>query len=257
MREVMPSQVVQFIDQFFPWAKNDPPQASVQPQDGPNLRGILDLAEVIPDSLLSCPPDQLAAFIHARAMIRDILETWKARGGIGGLGYVQGGKSPVSVIRAILAMCPDENPPAAHADLLFITDVQLRDSIRLDIGGANRAMANAEWKAATVLAGSAIEALLHWRLSIEPKATLDGAPRAPAYRGGKKKNLDDYVLHEYIAVAEDLGAIRGDTVIAARLAKNFRNLIHPGRAVRLQEKCSRATAQLAVGAMEAVREALS
>lgn len=257
MRDVMPSQVVQTIDQFFPWARNDPLLASVQPQEAPNLRGILDLIEAVPDRLLSCPPDRYAAFVHAQAMIKDTLDTWKARGQIGGLPYMRDGKSPLGVLRAALAMCSDENPPAAHADLLFIADADLRDSIRLDIGGAHRALANAEWKAATVLAGSAIEALLHWRLSTEPQTTLDSAARAPATRRGNKKKLDDYVLHEYIQVAEDLHAIRGDTVTAALLAKSFRNLIHPGRAVRLNVHCSRSTAHMAIGAMEAVIEALS
>lgn len=55
MRDVVPSQVAQVIDQFFPWARDDLPQASVQPQDASYLRGILDLIQAIPDSLLSCP----------------------------------------------------------------------------------------------------------------------------------------------------------------------------------------------------------
>jgi hypothetical protein len=45
---------------------------------------------------------------------------------------------------------------------LFITDIDLRDSIRRDISAANQDMVNGEWKGATVLAGSATEALLLW-----------------------------------------------------------------------------------------------
>jgi hypothetical protein len=37
----------------------------------------------------------------------------------------------------------------------------------------NRAVTHAEWKAATVLAGAAIEALLLWRLSLPPPTDGD------------------------------------------------------------------------------------
>jgi hypothetical protein len=60
---------------------------------------------------------------------------------------------------------------------MFITDDALRNSIRGDIGAAERAFANFEWKAATVLAGAAIEALLHC-----PRRTAlngDGPASAP------------------------------------------------------------------------------
>jgi hypothetical protein len=68
------------------------------------------------------------------------------------------------VIRRASAKCPDEYPPSATTELLFINDAALREHIRRDLEAANRALNNAEWKAATVLPGAAIEALLHWRL---------------------------------------------------------------------------------------------
>jgi hypothetical protein len=52
--------------------------------------------------------------------------------------------------------------------LQFIPDQDLRDSIRRDICAANQALHNGKWKAATVLAGAAIEALLHWKLGQVP-----------------------------------------------------------------------------------------
>jgi hypothetical protein len=39
-----------------------------------------------------------------------------------------------------------------------------RKNLRLDMSAANRALANSEWKAATVLAGSVVEALLLWAI---------------------------------------------------------------------------------------------
>jgi hypothetical protein len=47
------------------------------------------------------------------------------------------------------------------------------------------------------------------------------------------------------------------TVAQCDLARGFRNLIHPGRALRLQDKCTRSTALAAIGAVEAVIEDLT
>src|SRR4029077_526461 len=73
----------------------------------------------------------------------------------------------------------DEYPPPTTTELLFIKDKALRDSIRQDIGATTRALTNNEWKAATVLAGAAREALWHGRLR-EP---LPRCYRRRCYRG--------------------------------------------------------------------------
>jgi len=54
-----------------------------------------------------------------------------------------------------------------------------------------------------------------------------------------------------------LKLISDDTAKLVRLAKDFRNLIHPGRAARLGQKCDRATALGALAAMEAVARDLA
>jgi hypothetical protein len=145
------------------------------------------------------------------------------------------GADAVTTIRRILATLPDEYPPAAHAELQFISELDLRGSIRADVGAAHRALGGGEWKAATILAGSAIEALLHARLSQFDPMQRAAAPRAPTSKG-VKKDLDDFVLYDCIVVAEDLKLINGATATAALLAKDYRNLIHPGRAARLSQQ---------------------
>ena len=85
---------------------------------------------------------------------------------------------------------------------------------------------------------AAVVALLGGRpLSRDPGADLEG----PGWH-----------LHEYVEVAAHLGIIKPDTATLVRLAKDFRNLIHPGRAARLGQKCDRATALGALAAVEAV-----
>jgi hypothetical protein len=41
-------------------------------------------------------------------------------------------------------------------------------------------------------------------------------------------------------------------IAAARLARNYRNLIHHGRAIRLGEACDQGTAHIAIGAVDHV-----
>jgi hypothetical protein len=192
----------------------------------------------------------------AKSTIDETLAHWHARGDVGGMPHVNG-FDVVTVIRRALAKCPDEFPPPATTELLFIKDVALRDNIRRDLGAANRALSNAEWKAATVLAGAAIEALLHWRLQ-EPtpgQAAVQTAAAALVTSGAiskPDKNIDRWELSHFIEVASHLNLIGPDTRNAAQLARNFRNLIHPGRAARLAQSCDRATALSAIGALEHV-----
>jgi len=65
-------------------------------------------------------------------------------------------------------------------------------------------------------------------------------------------NPERWDLHEYIEVAAHLGIIEPETATQARQARNFRNLIHPGRAIRLGQKADRATALAALAAVEFV-----
>jgi hypothetical protein len=125
----------------------------------------------------------------------------------------------------------------------------------------NRALANGEWKAATVLGGSTIEALLLWDLTNRHTAQVPVAVAALVANKAFPKNFptnpEDWVLHHYIEVAANIGIIMQGTVKEARLAKDFRNLIHPGRAQRLGQKCDRGTALASVAALEHVVRDLS
>jgi hypothetical protein len=99
-----------------------------------------------------------------------------------------------TIIYNVLAQCSDQYPPRTTTELSFITDPDLRENIRRDIGAIDRSIANAEWKAANVLAGAAIEALLHWRLGLEPptSAQIGSAVATLVNNSGMKdpKTLD-------------------------------------------------------------------
>jgi len=69
--------------------------------------------------------------------------------------------------------------------------------------------------------------------------------------------LEKWALEPLIEVAKVLDQIEDKTAIEARLAKDFRNLIHPGRAERLNQVCDRGTAFSAIAALEHVIRDLS
>jgi hypothetical protein len=176
-------------------------------------------------------------------------------------GYDQ---NPVALIRGAMADCPDEAPRADTVGLVFITDAKLRESIRLDIDSASRDLAQGEWKGATVLAGSAVEALLLWALKEhESKNTGAITTAVTALKGpvrqGLSSNLEDrdWHLHEYVEVAAHLKLISADAAQLVRLAKEFRNLIHPGAVARLSKAADRSTALAALAAVEAVARDLT
>src|SRR5262249_1844204 len=150
------------------------------------------------------------------------------------------------------------------AALPFITDEDLRESIRVDISAAYRDYAEGEWKGATVLAGSAMEALLLWGLQREERRQPQSLASAVSALVDQKRmarprdqDPETWELQHYIPMAEALGLIKADTLTQAMLARNFRNLIHPGRVARLGQKCDRATALGALAAVEAVARDLN
>jgi hypothetical protein len=257
MARVMPSQLVKTIDLFYPHAAKDQPGTVLGHKS--ELLGIVNLLKNVPDELITLSPAEYSELELAKSTIEDHFHHWWARGNVGDMSNV-GTFDAVTLIRRNLAKCPDEYPPPTTTELLFIKDTVLRDSIRQDVGAATRALNNAEWKAATVLAGAAIEALLHWRLQEAPTdpAAVDKAVNA--LTGTKKTPLtqiDYWDLHQFIEVAAHLKLLKPDTCSAAKLAQNFRNLIHPGRAARLAQTCDRATAFSAIGALEHVIRDLS
>jgi hypothetical protein len=73
---------------------------------------------------------------------------------------------------------------------------------------------------------------------------------------GMRKNANPspeyWTLEDYLTAAEIRKLIKPDTIVQARLAQNFRNLIHPGRAKRLAQACNRGTALGAIAAVELI-----
>jgi hypothetical protein len=169
MPKVVPSQIVAFIDEAFPTAKTNP-KFNVHSGNAAALAAIVDLTDSIPDELIAVSGEDYANLVHAKAALANAVTRWNLRGGDDPPKLIKE-KSPVAVLREMLAKCPDQRPSATTKELAFITDAALRDSIRLDLGTANSALHNSEWKASTVLAGAAVEAMLLWAIQENPPSS--------------------------------------------------------------------------------------
>jgi hypothetical protein len=150
------------IDDLFPHAVRNLRDGLITAGQSSQLLGLLTMLQDVPQELIVLPPNDYAELILAKSTIEEHLAVWRSRGNVGGMAHVKGFDA-VTVVRRALAKCPDEFP-SAEEGLAFIADAALRDNICADLGAVNRALSNGEWKAATVLAGATIEALLHWRL---------------------------------------------------------------------------------------------
>jgi hypothetical protein len=251
MPRVVPSQVVRYIDHAFPkWTSNDTEKAAnLDYTHSGRVSAIVSLAERVPDHLLVLGVQEYADFIASIEVLRSCLPMWQQHGS----SFQPRSGEPVRAIRRLLAKCPDEHPSPSTHELAFVTDPELRADLRLDIAAVNQALVNGEWKAATVLAGGAVEALLLWRL-LQVDSKEIAAAEAKLKR--KSRPLLEWDLHGFIEVAticpDPNPLIRPETAIQLRLAKDFRNLIHPGRAIRLSQRCSRATALAAIAGLEMV-----
>lgn len=259
MPRILPSQVVKSIEQLFPhWVQAERnTTVSGMPDMTFKFQAVIDLVEQIPSELITLKDDEYAMFSASVSSIR-----WSLKNPTKGQGGYQialhpipefGNVNPIAIVSDMLRKCPDEFPSTNTNELQFIEDTDLRHNLRNDLSAINRALVNNEWKAATVLAGSVLEALLLWKLDQDrPKA------RATDHAVNKNlKSLEEWHLPDYIEVAAELTLIRERTTTQARLAKDFRNLIHPGRSVRLRENCNRGTALGAVAAVELAIEDLS
>jgi len=77
-----------------------------------------------------------------------------------------GARDSIQIVRTALSKCQDEALSSSAAELKFLKNPDLEMVLGTDLGSVERALANGEWKAATVIGGSVIEALLLWAIDI-------------------------------------------------------------------------------------------
>jgi hypothetical protein len=265
MPTVVPSQIVQYIDKTFSDDEISGSKAIIlSPARSAALSALLALVEQVPNILLPSEPEAYARMIQSVEEIRRSArkaesqdpQSYFAHGPINLLPSAPEEPSAVGVIRTALASCPDEITPLGSQELTFIKEPDIRSSLLRDLATTRSALLNEEWKPATVIAGSLLEALLLWAIEQKPEADIQAAISSALLKAKLKKAPPGdplrWDLHEYIEVAAELGLIEADSAAQARLAKDFRNLIHPGRALRVARDCDRGSALAANAAVEFV-----
>jgi hypothetical protein len=250
---IVPSTIRQFIQDepaLTNCADQDPKK---QPQLGHlqafELSALLHLLDAMPEELLPTDPDRYMDLVLGMNAIRHAVEVWRSGDQKTILKPLKrwGGLNAVALVMKALSAAPDEAPAPSTKALPFIPDPADRIALQNDIAGVERAIQNGEWKAATVLAGSVIEALLLWALSQDTKSALStaGAPKA-------KGDLGRWDLADLIKVAGELKIVNEQTAKQADLARDYRNLIHPAVAVRRKMVADRPTAFGAFAGMDMV-----
>lgn len=249
MAYVVPSQVWALIGKLFPDLDAEPAQQDQQGvRRATDVRAILDQLGLIPEELIRLSADDFVLFLANTSALRN---SWEDRvqshNNVFTRSLSKAEHTTLFEIKRLLAKCPDEAPAAKTTGLEFIPDDQFREALRTDFSSANSALMNHEYKAATVLGGSVVEALLLWALEKHGDAKVRAAAT-----GVPAKPLNEWTLGPMILAAHACQLIAVDTKKQAELAQNFRNLIHPGRQARLQTTCNRGSALGTLAAVEMV-----
>src|SRR5438445_7562972 len=133
MPRVVPSRVVAFIDRT--WPAGLLANHVIDATSLTEVSALVDLAERIPDELLVLDPDKYTALLATLAVLRTSVGAWQAgvrHHAVSSISAVPG-FHVVTALRHACAACPDEAPSSQTTGLAFITDSELRESIRLDM----------------------------------------------------------------------------------------------------------------------------
>jgi hypothetical protein len=254
MTRVVPSQIASHIETVLSEVLGQEGY-QVDPQFADRVQAIIRLSDELPSELIALSGDDYNTYVGSIETLRNAVVQWTS--GVRTEAYFHSRVgTAVRNLHKILKSLPDEQVPTATAQLSFIPDISLKDSIRRDIASTDQALHNGNWKAATVLAGATVEALLLWAVDqcsvVDRNKAIAKVLSSGALKTKPSKDLDNWVLNDLIEVSAQLGLIRDETAKQCRLAKNFRNLIHPGKSVRLEQECNRGTALSACAALEHV-----
>lgn len=234
MASILPSHIVEAIDSMFGPNRNELDMGAVQHTRKAQVHALLTMVNAVPAELIELSAADYLELNQCIGVLATVLPAWNLNA-IGSAPQV-GGKDVVACIRRLMARCRDYLPPP-EPELPFITDDDTRIGFEDRIQAAWTDFRANEWMGATVLAAHVLEALLLW--AVKTKGAIAGAQTA----------LDRHTLQELIAEAARLKLITSESKQQADLARDARNLIHPGKATRSGASFSKATALTALAAV--------
>jgi hypothetical protein len=232
--KVLPSQLVEAIDSLFGANRLELDGRAVTHNFRAEVHALLALLDEVPNELIDLRSVEYIELTRCRAVLATSLVRWNLGDAVPARDV--GGKDPVERIRRLMKQCHDELPPA-EPELPFISDADTRFGIEDRLHAAWTDFGAREWMGATVLAGAALEALLLWAVK---RANLTETSRRPP---------DELHLADLIRLAVTNHVIDEACERQVSLAKDARNLVHPGKALRSGEACNRTTALTALAAV--------
>lgn len=129
----------------------------------------------------------------------------------------------------------------------FISDKRFRESLEADYNEMSGCVEQGAWKSAQVAAGSIVETLLVDYLQAHQY------PNRP-----KNKDPLTITLSDAIALCASEGVLTQRTADLCSVIRSFRNLIHPGRVVRLNEPApDRGSANIALQLVDLITRDLA
>lgn len=245
---IPPSEIRNFIERFFPDRNQGVPV-----EWAGLLSAVADMVDDLDPTMLPTDSNMRAELIAAVNLIRFKVISWSSMGGgARNPDRLPGFKeTPIGTIYRILEHCSDTVVPKDIPGLEFIDDNEYRQQLCRDLAEVESSINRGQWKAATVLGGALIEALLLEKLVSEPYTTT------PHYKK-KKKDPNDWNLFDCLRIATEVTdpLITKDTYTLAKLAKDYRNFIHPGKAKKEGKNCTAGFAHSVKGALIRVIENL-
>jgi hypothetical protein len=268
MPQVLPSHIVRFIKHYYPYLDTDSALGYghdyFTKEDLPKLASITELLNKLPEHLIALEGINFANFIAAKTEVETMASVLHHQDRAGDADFTRTSifdkdAKPwdcLKILIKLLTKCPDQTPLHTVNEMMFIDDPDLRANIRIDIGNSEQAFIHNNWKAATVLAGAVVETLLLWKLrqfkNDEISKAVQNALDKKELDKQPPTDMDMWGLPQLIIVSKMLNLVDKDAAVQAGLAQNFRNLIHPGKALREKRTCDRSTASSAISAIQHV-----
>ena len=248
MTRVVPSQIVEAINSLFP-KQNELDSSTIGHWLQSEVRTLLGLLDQLPVELIDLSFHDYLEFERCRSVLATSLPAWNLGDTRPSTAVM--GKNPVERIRRLMLMCHDE-PPLPEPEFPFVTDTDMRFGIEDRIRAAWIDFNAREWIGATTSAAVALEAALLWEVKRLEASRLLVAGNS---KGGKVP--DNMMLSDLIEATAAEKSISEDAAKQAHLARDARNLIHPGKVARSGTACNKSTALTAFAAVYRVAEELN
>lgn len=132
----------------------------------------------------------------------------------------------IATLELALEGMEEVSPVTSAPDLSFIASEELRAMVWQDYEEILKCHATRSWKGAILLTGSCLEGIL-LDLVLGDRESACSSASAP------RDDPDRWNLADLVSVCEELGKINAGQVSLSGAVREYRNLIHPGRALRV------------------------